>query len=256
VEVYDVKHKAACLLKQRLENNADWKQFQSRMAQARSQMQQTELAFLASPLPKPKARFMNLEPTLRWAEHALAIVQHPPPGVQQRVRPERLQDKLGWLAAYAARIAEWSEWQRVVNVTVRWVNEHGVYRGSAKALWNQLRVHSVHPSSRELAKELLAFVVRQAKDARREERFPGSTEVLESCFGRFKQLEKQQARGGFTSLVLGFGALLAETTTRVIREAMQQSHTKEILAWCKEQLGTTVFAQRKLALATRATEHG
>jgi hypothetical protein len=256
VEIYDVKHKAACLLKQRLEKNPDWKQFQTRMAQARSQMQQTELAFLASPLPKPKARFMNLEPTLRWAEDALAVLRRPPAVVLERVRPERLQEKLGWLEGFAAQIAEWSEWQRLVNEVVAFVNRQGVSRGVAGRLRAEVRRHQVHASSRALAKELLAFVAKQARRARPGERFPGSTEVLESCFGRFKQLEKQQARGGFTSLVLGFGALLAETTTEAIKEAMQYSGTKKVFEWCREHLGTTLFGQRKLAFAASATEGG
>ena len=98
--------------------------------------------------------------------------------------------------------------------------------------------------------------MQQARPARSGERFPGSTEALESCFGRFKHLEKQQARGGFTSLVLAFGALLAETTTQVMNEAMQHSRTKEVWQWCKEHLGTTLFGRRKLAFAGGATKDG
>jgi hypothetical protein len=256
VEIYDAKHKAACLLKGRLEKNPRWQQFQQRLAQTRCAIQQTELAFLVPPGPKPKARFMNLEPTLRWAEHVLAVLREPPAVVRERVRPERLQEKLGWLREYAVDLAEWSEWQELANATVEFVDRQGIYRGAAKKLWTELRRHQVHSSSQRLAKELVVFVAKQASRLRSEERFPGSTEVLESCFGRFKQLEKQQARGGFTSLVLGFGALLAETTAEVIEKAMEHSHTKDILAWCKEHLGTTLFGQRKLAFAASATEDG
>jgi hypothetical protein len=256
VEIYDAKHKAACLLKGRLQKNPRWQEFHQRIAQTRCAIQQTELAFLVPPGPKPKARFMNLEPTLQWAKKVLAVVQEPPAVVRERVRPERLQEKLGWLQEYAADMAEWSEWQQVANVTVEFVNRQGVYRGAAKQLWTELLRYQVHASSQLLAKELVVFVAKQASRMRSDERFPGSTEVLESCFGRFKQLEKQQARGGFTSLVLGFGALLAETTTKVIREAMQHSRTKDIFTWCQEHLGTTLFGQRKLAFAASATKDG
>lgn len=255
-EIYDAKHKAACLLKSRLEKNPRWQAFQQRLAQTRCAMQQTELAFLVPPGAKPKARFMNLEPTLQWAENVLGVLREPPAVVRARVTPERLQEKLGWLAEYAADVQEWSEWQSLAKSTVALVNRQGVYRGAAKALRTELRQHQVHPSSQGLAKDLVTFVAEQARRTRPQERFPGSTEVLESCFGRFKQLEKQQARGGFTSLVLGFGALLAETTSKVIKEAMQHSRTKEIFAWCKEHLGTTLFGQRKLAFAASATKDG
>jgi hypothetical protein len=35
-----------------------------------------------------------------------------------------------------------------------------------------------------------------------------STEILESTFALYKQLERQHSKGGFTSLLAGFGALL------------------------------------------------
>ncbi|MFL5243172.1 MAG: hypothetical protein ACJ8FY_13790, partial [Gemmataceae bacterium] len=65
-----------------------------------------------------------------------------------------------------------------------------------------------------------------------------------------------QARGGFTSLILGFGALLAETATEVVQQAMEHSRTKAIWEWCKHHLGTTLFAQRQLAFAASATKDG
>lgn len=255
-EIYDAKHKAACLLKSRLETNPRWQAFNHQMAQTRCAIQQTELAFLAPTGHKPKARFMNLAPTLEWAGKVLAVLQDPPAVVREHVTVERLEEKLGWVRAFAAEVAEWSEWQRVVNVAVAFVNRQGLYRGAAKELRTQLRGHQVHASSQRLAGELLVFVVRQSHRAQPGERLPGSTEVLESCFGRFKHLEKQQARGGFTTLVLGFGALLAETTTEVIKQAMQHSRTQAVWDWCRDNLGTTLLGKRKLAFAASATEPG
>ena len=256
VEIYDAKHKAACLLKSRLEKNARWQELQQRIGQTRCAIQQTEMSFLVPPAPKPKARFMNLAPVLQWAENVLRVLRQPPTVVSEHVTRERLEEKLGWLREFESDVAEWAEWQQVVNVTVEFVNRQGIYRGVAKQLRTKLRPHREYSSSRCLAGELLAFVAKQARRARSGERFPGSTEVLESCFGRFKQLERQQSRGGFTSLVLGFGALLAETTVEAVAQAMRQSRTKEVFQWCRENLGTTLFSRRRQAFATSATKAG
>jgi hypothetical protein len=256
VEIYDAKHKAACLLKSRLEKNARWQELQQRIGQTRCAIQQTEMSFLVPPAPKPKARFMNLAPILLWAENVQAVLRQPPTVVSEQVSPERLEEKLGWLREFEAEVAEWAEWQQVVNATVEFVNRHGIYRGVAKQLRTELRPHRQYTSSLCLARELLAFVAKQARRARSGERFPGSTEVLESCFGRFKHLEKQQSRGGFTSLVLGFGALLAETVPQAIAQAMRQSPTKAILQWCADNLGTTLFGRRRQAFAASATKDG
>lgn len=147
VEIYDAKHKAACLLKSRLEKNPRWQEFNAKMAQARCAIQQTEMAFLVPHGPRPKARFMNLAPSLQWAGNVLAVLHDPPAVVRQHVTLERLEEKLGWLREFATEIAEWSEWQRVVNVTVEFVDRQGLYRGVAKELRTELRGHQTHPSS-------------------------------------------------------------------------------------------------------------
>jgi len=254
VEIYDAKHKAACLLKSRLEKNARWQELQRRIGETRCAIQQTEMSFLVPPAPKPKARYMNLAPTLQWAENVQAMLRQPPTALTEQVSADRLEEKLGWLREFEADVAEWAEWQQVVNVTVEFVNRQGIYRGVAKELRSELRPYRKHPSSVILARELLAFVAKQARRARPGERFPGSTEALESCFGRFKHLEKQQSRGGFTTLVLGFGALLADTVPRVIAWAMRQSPTKAAREWCEDNLGTTLGARRRQAFAIGATK--
>lgn len=249
-EIYDLKHKAACLLKRRLEKDSRWQAFSRQVGQTRCAVQQTELAFLVPPAPKPKARFMNLQPQLEWAEGVLDILREPPAQVLKWVNPERLQEKLGWLDEFSDTVSEWSQWQQVVNIAVTYVNHHGISRTTAKGLSRELPRSLAYASTKALMNELVCFVASQGKQTKRGERFPGSTEVLESCFGRMKELEKQQSRGGFTSLVVSFGALLADTTSTAIKAALKHSSTQDVSRWCKEYLGTTLFGKRKLAFAT------
>lgn len=255
-EVYDIKHKAACLLKQRLEKDTRWAEFQRQVGQTRCAVQQTEVAFLGPPAPKPKARFMNLQPQLAWADGVLDILHEPPAPVLAWVSRARLAAKLGWLEEFAGTVAEWSQWQQVVDTAVAHVNRQGLSRRTAAALRRRLSRPSALASTAALADELAAFVTAQSQQTEPGERFPGSTEVLESSFGRMKALEKQQARGAFTSLLVSFGAMLAELTSPVVEAALHHSRTKDVYQWCHEHLGTTTFAKRKRAFAGGATKTG
>lgn len=71
IYTYDISHAMANLLKSELNNDVRWKQFLSQAAQARRQVQQTELAFLAPPKQRLKARFMSTETHLDWARRVL-----------------------------------------------------------------------------------------------------------------------------------------------------------------------------------------
>ena len=256
VEIYDAKHKAACLLKARLEKNPRWQEFQTRVGQTRCSVQQTELAFLTPPAPKTKARFMNLDRQLAWGQRVLAIVRKPPRTVRGAVADERLKEKLGWIEAFADELTEWSQWQQVIDMGVTLVNRQGIYRGVSGSLARQFsHLDALNDSGQQLAAEFVKFVGGHERLAGPNERFPGSTEVLESCFGKFKQLEKQQSRGGFTQLILGLGSLLGKLVPENVCEALQGSAVKDVREWVSRNLGVTVFAQRKMAYAS-ATEDG
>jgi hypothetical protein len=255
-EIYDIKHKAACLLKHRLEKDPRWPEFQRGVGQTRCSVQQTEAGFLVPPSPRSKARFMNLGPQLEWAERVLKVLRDPPAEVLKWVSRDRLQEKFGWLREFADAISEWSQWQQAVNLAVEYVGRHGISRFTAAAMYQEMPRPIADAGTAALVEELENFVAAQGLQTAPGERFPGSTEVLESCFGKMKVLEKQQSRGGFTGLLLSFGAMLAETTSSAIKAALEHSGTQDVWDWCKEHLGTTLFAKRKLAFANRATESG
>ena len=87
---------------------------------------------------------------------------------------------------------------------------------------------------------------------------PGSTEVLESCFGKLKALEQDQSKSGFTGLVLSLGAMVSKRTAETIAEGLERCRVRDVLDWCKKMLGVSVQSQRKQAYGTlaRATEMG
>ena len=107
-----------------------------------------------------------------------------------------------------------------------------------------------------LAEDLIRFVEEQSCQARTGERLPGSTEVLESCFGKYKALEQGQSQGGFTGLLAAFGSLLAQATPQVVEQALRLVPTQEVWDWCAEHLGKTLSARRRevFAAATGAQQ--
>jgi hypothetical protein len=266
LEIYDTKHKAACLLKGRLEKDETWKRFGALVGQVRCGLQQTELACLVPPGPKLKARFMNLGAMLRWGCNALAVLRNPPAGLGEAGQ-QRLREKLGALEEFEGAMRQWKQWQEVVDVAVERVGRWGHYAGAAEDLRGELSGRLdrglAEPGTRELAEELVRFVQEQSAQAADGQRLPGSTEVLESLFGRYKELEKQQSKGGFTSLLSGFGALVSGAVSQTvgemidpIRQVLEASRTRNVIDWCRQKLGTTVCSLRRQTFAAaRAAQH-
>lgn len=131
LETYDIKQKAACLLKKRLEKGPRWRAFHSAVARTRCAVQQTEMAFLVPPGPKPIVRFMNLGKLLRWGERMLNSLAAPPQNVLRQVASARLQEKFGRLEGLRGEIQPRAAWRQVVDASVAFVNRERIYGQAA-----------------------------------------------------------------------------------------------------------------------------
>jgi hypothetical protein len=243
----DFKHKAANVLQSVVGGDERFAEFQTRVGQTRSAIQQTELAHLVPPGKRPKARFMNLASTLHWAAMALWLVDHPEAKGRTAIAPQRFQDKLGWLREYAADVARWGACQRVVSLGVTFINEQGLSHGASQRFGELVASELTDHASREVAHRLTAFLKDSETQLRAGERLPLSTEILESSFGLYKQLERQQSKGGFTSLLASFGSLLRPTTPERIRKAFSRVSVKDTQAWIKTHITETLTSKRQAA---------
>ncbi len=246
VEIYDITHKAARLLKRRLERDSRWTAFCGRVGQTKRQVQQTELACLVPPPLGSKGRFMNLDPLIRWAEQTLRVLDQPPADVLEYLSVERLEVKLGWLREFKAALREWSQYLSVIETALEYVRSEGLTAQSGAELREMLDALWLDPHARTLAIELAAFVRDESAKAAPGERLPGSSEVLESCFGKLKALEQHQSLSGFTSLILSLGAMVSETTAQIVEQALTTIRTKDVWDWCRKTLGPSVQSMRKL----------
>jgi hypothetical protein len=244
-ELYDLKHKAACLLKARLERDERWKSYASQLGQAKFAVQQTELAFLTPPSQRSKARFMNLGGLVDWGRKTLALVDDPSALERLGVSAERVRVKLGWLREFRAELVEWSAYQEVIDGALDVVRHQGLYPGVGFALAQAVPARPGGAGA--LREDLIHFVRGEALKVRFGERWPGTTEVLESCFGKLKALEDGQSKSGFTGLVLSLGAMVSQWTEESLGEALERCRVRDVMDWCRKMLGESVQSQRKRA---------
>jgi hypothetical protein len=239
----DFKHKAANLFQALIQKDPRFVEFNVQLGKTRCAIQQTELAHLTPPSLKQKARFMNVGRQLEWAGVVLALLEHPEAQSHQWVTSERLENKLGWLRGFADDLAAWQECQQVINVGLKQINEQGLFRGTAQRFRATVG-HLKHALSQRLAAQLMAFLEDSEGPLHEHERLPLSTEILESSFALYKQLERQHAQGGFTSLLASFAALLRKPTPQLIRQAFARVSSHDVNQWIREHLGTTLNSKR------------
>lgn len=252
----DIAHEAAKHLRRILEADQRWGEFFRRMGESKQRLAQTPLAHLLPPTPRAKARYMNVRELVAWGRKVLRYIDDPYPVADQPLDRGVLQAKLGWLADYRPAIEEWRQLMLAVDVTLRYVRAHGYHATAADELQAAVAGFAQSPSSRDLATQLVEFVRMQSVSARDGERLIGSSECLESLIGKGKRLEGQQSKSGFTKMLLGISAAVAQPTGAFIQAALSQIKTSEVTAWSKAHLGTSLQAKRRSALPSLGTELG
>lgn len=246
IATYDAAHYGAIVLKRAFEKDANWSDYIARLGQVKTKIQQTLDAFLLAPSLRPKARYMNLEKLLKWSRQILKLVDRGSAGGRAS---QRAAVRYGWLAEYRESIERWSRWELTVRHSVAFVRRHGLGRGRTAELLAQLKQLTVNSCDARMALTMLRYVRDASHNANFQESLVGSSEVLESVFGKWKAIEHQESKSGITSLVLSLGVMIGSWPIHRIQAGLEVTPVKSVINWCKRLLPQSLQSQRQQSIA-------
>jgi hypothetical protein len=249
--IYDVTHWIALQIKNLFEQDDSWMSFIEFTSLAQKFMRQTEVAALAPPNQRSKARYLNIDIIIRWAQRIMRLMESPD-RMQSMFNPDLIGRTLMWIIHFKDDIREWGEILDVAEAIKSTISKKGLYRG----LRNDLsKVLAAIPAESTRAIELQDAVLSYAGSLEYKvhvgDRLPGCSDVIESLFGRFKHLEQQQSGSGFTQLLLALPALVGKKSRELLKQAMETVKVSELSLWLKENIGMSVQAKRKLVFNTQ-----
>jgi hypothetical protein len=248
VHVYDLKHKIAILVKRTLEPDKQWAEFKKFANWIVKKLQNTTSAGYRPPAQRNKARYMNIEKLVKWAEQILIKYENLKQQKEKTPEEIKLETILADIIKFEEDIKAWSEMVNIISTIERFMNIHNLQSDSYK------KFHELHrnkleqlqtPTAKNLASQILDFIKEQQKVCKKDERLLHSSEILESLFGKFKWLEKEQSNASFTNLLLAIPAMTSEITKSVVKIAMEKVDELLIKEWTKEKIGITIQAQRR-----------
>ncbi len=245
--VFDIIHKIGTFLKKILEKDLEWLAFSSAVAETKRKMQQTPGAHLAPPNQRTKSRYLNIEILARWGVDALVALETP-----NHPDKQLLEKYCGWIRQHKRLIERLKQLDLISRHTREYIRGHGINSISGEHL--EIVLNAALDSLKfnfeacEYAGKLIDFVNEQSKIVPEGQTWIGSSEIIESLFGKLKCLEHDQSKGGFTSLVLGIAACVGKIDVEVVKKAMVKIRTKDVDEWTREQMGETLLSKRRKSL--------
>ena len=247
--IYDIKHKVASILKRELKDDQDWCMFVKQASKTSKRVQQTHLAHLAPPNQRSKARYLNLNKLVKWGRDMICYLDYRQIEQGDPTEFKQVNEKLGWLNDYRKDLMQWQGLIDVVKSAESYIKFVGIYRDSHIDWAEQLDVPLETDRSIRIYHELIDFIYHLSLNAKKGERLLGSSEIIESAFGKLKSLEQDQSKSGFTGMLLSLASIVSTTTEDVIKEALESVPTKKVFEWLKKNIGQSVQSRKKKVIS-------
>lgn len=248
--IYDVKHFTARVLEREFKSDRMWVAFTQWARDTKSQLHQTDLSYLAPPNQRSKSRYMNMETLVDWGGKGLAFLDGLADAIDPNSEKEAILHKLDWLFQFRQNLSEWQEILHLIETTETFVRKEGFFQGCDQELRPLLRL-SPRATERtyRIRWSLIEYVLDASLKAGPEERLLGSSEVIESIFGKFKYMQHEHEKGSLTGMVLAIPAMVSRTTQTVIQQALETVPVQDVRTWMKKIFGKSAQARRKEAFS-------
>ena len=249
--IYDVKHFTANLLEHEFQSDPMWVEFTKWATQTRSTWHQTPFFYLEPPNQRAKSRYMNMDILVDWGLRALSLLDTLEARIPTPSQRESIQQKLDWIVPFREELAEWNEILTLIETTETYVRTQGLFPECDRELRPKLRL-SPHPTERTIRMRwsLIEYVLDESLKAQPGEQLLGSSEVIESVFGKFKYMQREHEKGSLTGMVLAIPAMVSQTTTDVVQRALETVPVQHVRTWMKEKFGKSALTKRKEAFST------
>ena len=222
IDAEDIPHKIACLYKHWLGNDKLWKEFTKKCSDFKKQVQLTEYAKIAPPNQRTKARYHNVDVIVDWGISKL---------LKYESLPKSEQEKLSWLGDYEGELSYWKQLVDIGRVGRNFTRKKGLWLGCHEELAEELVEEEICPRAEPFACNLIDVVEKQGNKVPEGKKIIGSTEIIESLFGKHKSISERGPKP-MGRLILSMASRVGEQPTEELIElAFGQVRERDIDSW-------------------------
>jgi len=240
--IYDITHRLARLLEKQLKDQLWWRRFVTQAGKVRNGCRQTKWSFLLPPAPRTKARWFNLEPLVNWGLRVLAY------GRKEGLRDKKFTALFGWLEEFEPLLEEARQMTEMIKAVCEIIKAKGINAHHVQLCRQRIEQIAQTPKARTLGAEMMQFLEAQAALARPGETLLGSSDVIESVFGKYKSVVERSPLKVITEMVLTVAALTSVRTGPAVKAALETVSLKAVKDWFGANGHPTQLTSRKAVL--------
>ena len=227
INLNDVPHKIALLYEHLLDDDDTWQQFTKKCADFKKQVQLTMFSVIAPPNQRSKARWHNIDVLIDWANYYIITFDQ---------LPADCKEKLKWLLEYQSHIEYWNQLVILGRTGRDFVRKEGLYLDCFEQLEDKiisLDLNVLNSQVEDFTTDLIDIFSEEGNKIPEDKKIIGSTEILESLFGKHKNISERGPKP-MGRLILSMAGRTGEAPTEsLVQAAFENIREKDVDLWLK-----------------------
>jgi hypothetical protein len=230
--ISDVNHKFSLMMKSVFENDVHFTEFTKALSLLRAQKSMSKMARIVPPNQRIMSRWMNLTPLLEWGIKMIHLLE-------KNELTEEEKTVLSFLKPLKEFIFDTYQILIRMNDIQKLLKNKGFNNEIApKAISKFSDMKSCN--SLKIRRQLEGYLLDLTSKAEGKT-ICCSSDIIESCFGRYKEIVKGNKSVGISDLCLCIAAMTGKSNTN---DAMETVSIKQLKEWKTKNVSKTLFAEK------------
>jgi hypothetical protein len=235
--IMDINHKFSLIIQSVFENNRLFNDYTKALSLFRAQKSISKIARIVSPNQRIMSRFMNLTPLFEWGMKMLALLDN------NQLREEE-QTALSFLEPYRAFVLDTYQLLIRLNKIQKFLKQNGFNDENATKAMSMLSDLN-DDNALKVKKQLEDYFAELSSKAKESKTICCSSDIIESCFSRYKEIVKGNKSVGISDLCLCIAAMLGENNLDRTKHTMEMIKIKQVKDWKTKNVSKTLFAEKR-----------
>jgi hypothetical protein len=234
--IEDVGHKFSWFMKEVFEKYPDFENYTKHLSGLRGKLSLSKFAHLIPPNQRIISRFMNLTPLFNWGCRILKLLDN-------KVLAEEEQEKVAFVLQYRTFILQTQQLLCALNSVQQIIKTKQLCKNSLDECL--VKLNTINDVQGKKVVEMIRNYFENTL-----QKLPESkiilccSDIIESCFGKYKEVVKSNKSVGVTDLCLTISCLTSSHDSAELKQTMESVKVKQIKEWRDENVGETLLAKR------------
>jgi hypothetical protein len=234
--IEDVGHKFSWFIKEVFEKQEKFEGYTKHLSGLRGKLSLSKFAHIIPPNQRTISRFMNLTPLFKWGIKILKLLD------TNKLKEEEVE-KVKFVLDYKEFILDMHSLLGVMNAIQKKLKAKQLSILTERECAIKLKEIRTKDGLRivEMVKDYLKKTMAKLP---KENPILCSSDIIESCFGKYKEVVKANKSVGITDLCLSISCLTTKDSFEQTKNMLETVKVKQIVQWKKENIGESLLSKR------------